>query len=156
MEIRRRYRPRKRELRELAVIASGWGIRIEKPEEVEVVELEDGRAVLVRGMPALFWCGDKPCPTLHALLGGATLPRVTVDMGAVPHIASGADVMGPGVTGADPGIREGDPVAIVDEKHAKAIAVGIALTNSEGMRVPRGKVVKNVHHVGDDIWKLGK
>lgn len=150
----RRYRPRKKELRELALMASAFGMPREKVERTEVFEFNWGKVATVDGRPVLFWREDRLYPAIPALLEGARLPRVVVDMGAVPHVASGADVMGPGVTAADPGIKEGDIVAVVDERHDKPIAVGVALVPSENMRAPKGKVVKNVHHVGDRIWNL--
>jgi PUA domain protein len=39
-------------------------------------------------------------------------------------MASGADVMSPGIVEADPQIKEGDTVIIVDEKHHKPLAMG--------------------------------
>ncbi len=60
-----------------------------------------------------------------------------------------------------PGIREiknefskGNLVVIVDEKFGKAIALGLAEMDSGTMRsVNKGKVVANVHYVGDELWK---
>ena len=55
---------------------------------------------------------------------------VVVDMGAVPRIVSGADVMRPGVVDVVGDFREGDVVVIRDEIHRKAIAVGRALLDA--------------------------
>ncbi|MEM2874871.1 MAG: PUA domain-containing protein [Candidatus Hadarchaeales archaeon] len=156
MPAARRYRPRKRELKDLALLASAFGVPQEVMERVEIFEFNWGKAAVVDGRPLLFWEGEKLYPAIPALLRGARLPRVIVDMGAVPHVASGADVMGPGVTAVDPGIKEGDPVAVVDEKHGKPIAVGVALVPSDNMKAPKGKVVKTLHHVGDKIWSLSE
>jgi len=150
----KRYRLRKRELKELVGLASAFGLNAEKLEDVEMLESGKDKVAAVKGKPVLFWSGGRTYPTLHALLEGAKLSKVTVDMGAVPHVASGADVMAPGVTNADPEIKVGDPVVIVDERHGKPIAVGEALVGSEGMRALHGKVVRTIHHVGDGIWNL--
>ena len=81
------------------------------------------------------------------------LPKLTVDLGAVKFIASGADVLRPGVVEWE-SFKEGDAVVVVDEKHKVPIAVGIALVNSEALEnMEKGKVVKNLHHIGDALWK---
>jgi PUA domain protein len=82
------------------------------------------------------------------------LKRVAVDMGAVPHVVNGADVMSPGIVSADPEIKAGDVVVVVDERHGKPLAIGLALLDGSAMRAPKGKAVKNIHHVGDEIWRL--
>jgi PUA domain protein len=47
------------------------------------------------------------------------------------------------------------PVQIVDERHGKALAIGIALFDAPGVRAATaGKMVKKFHHVGDEIWNL--
>ncbi len=76
-------------------------------------------------------------------------------MGAVKFVTSGADIMRPGIVHIDEGITKDDAVAIVDQTHKKPLAVGIALHSSEEMqKVSSGKVVKNIHYVGDWIWKM--
>ncbi|HHF59041.1 MAG TPA: RNA-binding protein, partial [Thermoplasmatales archaeon] len=77
-----------------------------------------------------------------------------IDMGAIKFIAGGADVMVPGIVDADRDIHEGDPVWIRDENHGRAIAVGISLMNgSDLIKLEKGRGVKNIHWVGDRIWK---
>ncbi|MEM2878745.1 MAG: PUA domain-containing protein [Candidatus Hadarchaeales archaeon] len=142
-------------MKEVVLLSSGFGIRPESLENAEMMELDSGEIIIVAGKkPLLFEHEGRFCPTVHALLEGAVLPRVTVDMGAVPHVAAGADVMAPGVRRADPGIVAGVCVAVVDERHGKPIAVGIALVDSGEMVAPKGKVIRTIHHVGDRIWKL--
>jgi len=81
---------------------------------------------------------------------------VVVDMGAIKFITSGADVMAPGIVDADRNIVENDQVWICDEKHHKPLAVGIAIMNGEQMITEeKGKAVKTIHHVGDQIWNFG-
>ena len=123
---------------------------------IEVAELDDGREVLlVNGKPLVFRTPEGFFPTLRAA-DQIKLKCATVDMGAVPHVAGGADVMAPGVARADAGIAPNDRIIIVDERHGKPLAVGIALVDSANMRAPKGRVIKNVHHVGDEIWRLGE
>lgn len=83
------------------------------------------------------------------------LPAMVVDMGAVPHIVNGADVMRPGVREFRGEFNEGDFVIIRDERNLKPLAVAIALVGLEECKVmKRGKIAKNIHHVNDRIWKL--
>ncbi len=117
------------------------------------METEDGKEIiLAEGKELFFRTRDGLFPILTAV-DAVRLRRVVVDMGAVPHVANGADVMGPGVTSADAEIRAGDIVAVVDERHGKPISVGVALVSGSEMKTPKGKVVENVHHVGDEIWQ---
>jgi len=66
--------------------------------------------------------------------------------------------LAPGIVEADMSIRAGEIVYIVDEKNRRVIAVGRALVDAEEMlegkkEERRGKVIKNIHWVGDKIWK---
>ena len=65
--------------------------------------------------------------------------------------------MGPGITEADDGISEGDLVWIRDEKNRMPLAVGVALRDTEGIRMKdKGKAVMMLHYVGDKLWKAGE
>ena len=157
MSIKRRYHVRKALLRRLTQEVSE---RFGKPTAellkgaIEVVELGEGREIILVGGEALLCrLGQGVFPTLKSL-DRIPLKRVVVDMGAVPHVAKGADVMAPGVVSADGEVAPGEGVAIVDERHGKPIAVGQALVPGAEMRSPKGKVVKNMHHVGDEVWQF--
>jgi len=157
MPKKRRYHLRKALLRELVrgvVKRFGKSAAGLLDGPIEFLELEEGREViLAAGEPLLFKSSDGIFPTLKSL-DRIPLKRVVVDMGAVPHVANGADIMAPGVVSADGGITRGEAVAIVDERHGKSIAVGQALVPGAEMRSLRGKVVKNLHHVGDEMWQF--
>jgi len=121
---------------------------------VEVIELGRNIQVFVcGGTPVAFRSPEGIFPTLFSV---ASLPmkRVTVDMGAVRAVSRGADIMGPGVVGADEGISRGDVVVIVDEQHGKHLALGLTLADSSLLKGTRGRVIKNLHHVGDKIWSI--
>ncbi len=82
-----------------------------------------------------------------------TLPRVVVDMGAVAHVANGADIMRPGIRDVPSNFAKGDLLVIVDEKYGKPLALGLAEVESMEMKsMSKGKVIKNVHFVGDELW----
>lgn len=148
----RRYRLRKSEVRELRERAAReLGEEVEG-EVFEVVEEGGRRLILVDGSVSLLEEGGKLLPFVGRADG--LRRRVVVDMGAVPHLARGADVMSPGVVRVEGEIRPGEVVAVVDERHGKVLAVGEALVAGEEMRGGRGKVVRNLHHVGDPVWRL--
>ena len=80
------------------------------------------------------------------------IPKVVVDLGAVKFILNGADVMGPGIRYADDGINEEDIVRVVVEEYSRTIALGVSLRSSDKIR-ERGKSVRNIHYLGDRIWR---
>ena len=100
---------------------------------------------------------EKLYPVIHErnLEALDRLPAMIVDMGAVPHIVNGADVMRPGIKDFRGEFDEGDFVVVRDERNLRPLAVAIALVRLEECRaMERGKVAKNIHHVNDRIWKL--
>ncbi len=114
--------------------------------------------VLLRGSEALaLVVSDAPVPTVRGLLRAPASRRyVTVDMGAVPHIYNGADVMAPGIVEADPAIEPGQLVWVRDEANRQPLAVGEALASGVAMAAgAEGKAVRTLHHVGDWIWEMG-
>ena len=159
MPIKRRYHVRKALLKQLAqevVKKFGEGTAELLKGAIEVLELGEGREIiLVDGEALLFRLGDEIFPTLKSL-DRIPLNRVVIDMGAVPYVANGADIMAPGVVSADEEIKLGEGVMVVDERHGKPIAVGQALVPGAEMRGPKGKVIKNLHYVGDEMWRLVK
>ena len=115
-------------------------------EEGMTVYLLDGEALLARRDGILF-------PTLiHP--GLDRLPSVVVDMGAIPYVCNGADVMAPGIVEVRDFFSEGGLVVIRDVTHGKALSVGLTLASSEEMRkMKKGKAIRNLHHVGDKLWQ---
>ena len=124
---------------------------------LEVVEAHIGSVFLMDSKPFLLKSGNNVFPALtnQKLLG--SIPKVVVDMGAVPYVCKGADVMAPGIRRFEGEFSQGDTVLVVDEKHGKSIAVGEALHDShEAKGMKQGAIVKNVHFVGDNLWNLMK
>jgi len=114
----------------------------------------DNKFVYVNKELSFFYVEDRIVPTLKLILKNNFLKEITVDMGAVKFMASGADVMRPGIVEIEDGINAEDFVVIQDVNNKKPLAIGQTLYNSEEMRsLTTGKVIKNIHHVGDEIWK---
>ncbi len=160
LKIRHRTRLRRKEVDAwFQRLAAEFGMRMpEGDTPVDQGEAGDLR-VLIRDEEALaLVVGDAIVPTVRGLLAFPAERRyVTVDMGAVPFVYNGADVMAPGIVDADLAIRVGDFVWIRDEKNRRPLAVGRAIMDGPTMaREERGKAVETLHHVGDDLWRLGE
>lgn len=114
------------------------------------VVLEDD-TITNGGVPVFFEASGDIVPLIKQVLEGKiSLKRVSVDMGAIKFLVSGADVMRPGIVGIDEGIGKGEIVQIVDQQHGKPIAIGKSLWTSEEMKIlPGGKAIKNLHWAGD-------
>ncbi|MGQ9543730.1 MAG: DUF1947 domain-containing protein [Candidatus Bathyarchaeia archaeon] len=122
---------------------------------VEVFKFSGFDILIFNGVPLLFTRGNLFVPTLLFEPYLSSLPQIIVDMGAVPHICDGADVMAPGVRNINGVFQEGSFVTIMDEKYRKTLAVGKALYNSDFMaKVSRGAVVETLHHVGDKVYRI--
>jgi PUA domain protein len=119
----------------------------------DFVVLAEEVYVLKDGELAFFYKEDLLLPSLRLILKDNFLKTVVVDMGAVPFMAKGSDLMRPGIVRVDDGVEKGSIVAIVDEKNHKPIAIGKSLFSKEELLgIEAGKVVLNLHHVGDDVW----
>lgn len=124
---------------------------------MELVETDFGEIFLINGKPLLFKTEGKIFPTLIFKEIFDSTPKAVVDMGAVPHVCNGADVMAPGIVDYRGSFGEGDIVFIVDEKYNKPLAVGVAVQNTEKAKTAKhGVIVKNVHFVGDRTWNFIK
>jgi PUA-domain protein len=160
VKIRRRSRLRQKEAAEvLDRLEQDFGMTV-PPEGIPLDEAEAGsHRLLLRGDEALaLFIEGALAPTVRGLLAfPATKRAATVDMGAVRFIYNGADVMAPGIVDADPAIRAGDIVWICDEKNRQPLAVGRAIMDGPTMaREEKGKAIETMHHVGDEIWRLGE
>jgi PUA domain protein len=124
---------------------------------VELVETEFAEIYLFNGKPLLAKNEEEIFPTLVFSEFLNSAPKVVVDMGAVPYICNGADIMAPGIVRFEGQFRRGDFVLVVDEKYGKPLAVGEALFDiDEAKKAKQGVVVKNVHFAGDRIWNFIK
>ncbi|MHA1122705.1 MAG: PUA domain-containing protein [Candidatus Heimdallarchaeota archaeon] len=125
-------------------------------EGAELVLTDSGELYAEDKKVLAFKVGEIIIPSLRALNEGLVkLPTITVDMGAVPYVTNGADIMAPGITKVTNGLVVGDIVTIIDENYGKALAVGKLLIISDNIKqTEKGKVIKNLHYVNDSIWSL--
>jgi PUA domain protein len=124
---------------------------------VELIQTEFAEIYFINNKPSLFKIGEDIFPTLVFNEFFATAAKVVVNMGAVPHVCNGANVMAPGIIRFEGEFKEGDFILVVDEKHGKPLAVGEMTYNMyEAKKIKQGVVVKNIHFVGDRIWNFIK
>ena len=157
MRVRSRHHLRSDAVRELQEsIASTFGVAVEG-DSFELVEIEGSAfdLVLVDGEPLVCYVDDEPVLTVR---GANAFPPetgvVTVDAGAVSFVSDGADVMRPGIVDASEEIEPGDLVAVVEETHGKALAIGRSRVAGDDLLGESGKVVDSIHHVGDDLYEF--
>jgi len=121
--------------------------------DFEELVVDDSSIIFVDGRPLVLRTQGLLLPSLKFDELINVLPQVVVDMGAVAHLVNGAHIMRPGIRQIKDAFVKGGVIVIVDEKFGKAIALGIADMDSGVMQsVSKGKVILNVHHVGDILW----
>lgn len=127
---------------------------LESAKHLEEEMVEGSLVFFVDRKPWIVRVQGRLLPSLKYDLVLVTLPKIVVDMGAVPHIANGAQIMRPGIRQIEGRFNKDDLVAILDEKYRKIIALGIAEHDSETMgSMTKGLVITNIHYVGDPLWK---
>ncbi len=160
LKVRRRTRLRRKEVETwFHRLSEEFGMSLPSDETpVDSAEAGSFRILLRDDEAFALLVAEDIAPTVRGLLAyPASKRQVTVDMGAVPFVYNGADIMAPGIVDADPGIRPGDVVWIRDEKNRRPLAVGRAVMDGPTMaREEHGKAVETIHHVGDDLWRLGE
>lgn len=158
MPKRRRHSLKSKDAKKLFLeITQRLGTDIEQLLEpkirVEVTDTETCELFIFNGRPLLARSSGCLFPTLLFEELVVTLPKIVVDMGAIPYVCKGADVMAPGILTIKDEFKENDIILVIDERHGKPLAVGAALFGSEEMKnAKRGKTVKNLHFVGDKLW----
>ncbi len=158
LRFRKRHRLKQKEIEALATeLEAALGCPVFTTEDtVDRAEGPEYDVVHVNGPILALVVDGHPFPTVRGLLQWKATQRwVTVDMGAVKFIYNGADTMAPGIVDADGQIQEGQLVWVRDERNLRPLAIGRALMAGEAMKVEeKGKAVKALHHVGDDLWRV--
>jgi len=87
----------------------------------KIANMEEGiDIVYVNDSSSFLKIGNNFIPSLKLLISipNEKIPRkIVIDMGAVPFISKGADVMRPGIKEIDTQIEKDGSVIIVDERH---------------------------------------
>ena len=158
--VRKRKRMREKEIKALKEqLFEIFGVEtFGDKDAVDMAESSEYNLIFVNNDILGLVYEGKPFLTVRGLLKYKPEARaVTVDMGAVPYVTNGADIMGPGIVDADPNVKEGDLVWIRDIKNRVPLAVGMALRSGNSLKSKeKGKAIKAVHNVGDKLWKTGE
>jgi len=155
--LKNRHALKKKEIKNLkSQIEEIYGCKLSDDIKMEVARLFDFEVILIDNAIDFIFLEGKPLFTLTSIERYQPKRKfVTVDKGAVRFVTDGADIMVPGVVDADREIKEKDPVWVREEIHGKAIAVGISMMNGDDLiELEKGKGIKNIHWIGDKIWKF--
>ncbi|HEY3419817.1 MAG TPA: RNA-binding protein [Methanomassiliicoccales archaeon] len=157
IRIKKRGRLREKEIRSLSEeISSKVGMQVFTAKDtIDKAESSDFDVIFVNNEILALVISGKAFLTVKGVLKyDPPKSYVTVDMGAVPYVVKGADIMGPGIVDADKDIKPGDFVWVRDVKNKRALAIGEALVSgAEMLEKKSGKSIKNLHYVGDKLWK---
>ncbi|MFP3190273.1 MAG: DUF1947 domain-containing protein [Thermoproteota archaeon] len=153
----KRIRPlSKSESKDILELAMKNGIieTSEKNKQVQVFEIEgDLKIYIIDGQPLLFEKSNRLYPTLFNKIRSA-LPSVVVDDGAISHILNGADVMAPGIVSFPLNVKVDDLVSVRSQNN-KILSIGVVLDSfTEKLQQRKGRVIKNIHYVGDELFKI--
>lgn len=143
-----------KESKEIVTNFKEFGINI---KETRFEILKDKIDLLLSNKKAIgFYHNQKLYPSLHTIFEyNIELPKVYLDLGAIPFITKGADLMAPGIKDLDI-FGKNTLVILCDAIHKKALALGISGFNSEEIKaMEKGKVIKTIHYVSDNIWNYG-
>ena len=148
----------KKDAKELVERLRAAGLTV-SGERAAVMTEEDAKLYEVGGS-IIIESESGYIPVVDESVNGEILRRllsVTVDMGAVQHVINGADVMRPGIVSFESRFNKSDIVVVRDVKNRRALAVCRALMSSEEAEtLSRGKILENLHHVGDKYWQLSR
>jgi len=166
LRVVRRHPLSKREVRELLAEASALGEPpFTRKSSVELVEVEVGgrkyEVYLVDGVACLARIEGRLIPTIQCLTAHGSewmKGRILVDKGATLALARGAHLMIPGIRGVEGYFKKGDVVAVLYDETRAPVMIGVAEEDSEEIaraaeEKRRGRAVKRLHHVGDNLWK---
>lgn len=156
-------------MRQFILTVATYGFVLTKKDTVQFAETVFGNKpycyYLINQQPA-FFLFEQNLLVPHLFLihqGRMQLPLVVVDLGAVPFVLNGADIMRPGIVSTDFFTRNAlvaiaaIPQNVSAEKTGttKAIAVGKALVSSEELTTfEKGRCIQTLHYVGDAFWNV--
>lgn len=145
-----------KEKRELNNLIEKYNFQFDKKYIVEIIEDVKHKVVKSNNEVLFFYIGDEIYPSLKfALNQEIALKKITVDMGAVKFVVNGADIMRPGIVEIEEGIESGEIVVIVDINNKKPLAIGRAMYGFVELgSKDSGKVIENLHFIGDEIWNM--
>jgi PUA domain protein len=138
-------------------LASAWPEDIiPKVKNIKVYEIEREKCLLRADRMVAAQVRGLIVPFLGKQEDLQRFPSVTIDNGAVKFVCNGAKVLRPGIINFD-SFKKGEIVVVKDQTHGKALAVGLALEDSEVAKaMTKGYVIDTIHYISDKIWEAYK
>jgi len=119
---------------------------VEKKDNLKI----DGSIMYRDDEPFLVILGQNEYAPHMDTFNDTDFPFITVDDGAMPYVAKGADMMRPGIVQISDNVVKDQLVAIKSETYNKSIAIGRALFDSNEIKTcEKGRMVKMIHYMGD-------
>ena len=135
-----------------------------KKQQLNLVKCKDHITLVmspVLNEPVFFQMREGPFyPTLKFLhRAGDFMPKLGVDKGGIKFVLKGADVFCAGIAsvgGSIPEPLDADvPVQIMGEGKELPMAIGVTRQSTDEMKASKtGVGIANLHHVGDDLWRV--
>ena len=126
---------------------------LDKLINIKIFELEKNKNLIIFPTFKIISNNDFIIPSLNDIQIIDKFPFVEVDQGAIRFICKGADIMRPGIVNYN-NFKKNDIVAVKEIIYKKYICIGNAIVNSSDIEnINHGKIVKNLHYVGDIFWK---
>lgn len=138
-------------------LASAWPEDIiPKVKNIKVYEIEREKCLLRADRMVAAQVRGLIVPFLGKQEDLQRFPSVTIDNGAVKFVCNGAKVLRPGIINFD-SFKKGEIVVVKDQMHGRALAVGLALEDSEVAKaMTKGYVIDTIHYISDKIWEAYK
>ena len=126
---------------------------VPKVKNIKVYEVDQDNWLLSADKVLAAQVGGLIVPFLGEQDSFQHFPSVTIDRGAVKFVCNGAKVMRPGIVDFG-SFKKGEIVAVRDQTHGRALAVGLALEDSEAAKaMDKGYIIDTIHYVSDKIWE---
>ena len=156
MKFKHRHRLRRKEVAKLVdTLSSNMGVvPFDEDTALDRASAADFDVLFIKSTVVGLVFDDVPYLSIRGILKyGAKKGYLTVDMGAVPYVINGADIMAPGITDGDLALKKDSLAWVRDENNSQPLAIVRLLKDMEEILNERkGKAATNLHYVGDKLW----
>ncbi len=171
MKILRHLLSKKEKRKLFEELSSMYRYVVEEKDNIKKLKVEkitttsnEIELILINEYPSFFKYYNKYYPTLHLIAeiisnkginyAKEVFKYAVVDEGALKPLLRGADVMKPGIKETK-GFKKGDTVIVFLIDKWIPIVIGEALKDYNEHQ-ERGKIIKNLHRIGDKIWDISE
>ncbi|MFH0748916.1 MAG: DUF1947 domain-containing protein [Candidatus Bathyarchaeota archaeon] len=144
-----RYRLKAREIKQILEKVSLTLANIDLDafsRDMDVAKIGFQTEILLKNGKPVFVCANNEVfPTLLNQEVLEKLPSLTVNMGAIPHLCNGADLMAPGIVKIVGKFEAETIVVVIDEKYSKPIALVKTLYNLQDLSKKKTRQSSHKH-----------